>query len=232
MLFHKNKKYFIKKIIGERHKFSPFSVRRRNFLQEQKGCYISKNIVIKKEVVFSHGISNIYISDFTFGGQTYIQQNVTIGDRGKREPGESAGFLYIGAGAFVAADCKIGNNVIIGANATITKNLPDNCVAYGVNNFILNKTKVDEYKTWLRGIFGPDLYGTKVKRTNMFLSKKRIEKYKQIYLLRKEADGAKKERYIELKNEYKKIDKKYKHFFNLFFWTTLYRIFIHRKAKK
>ena len=38
---------------------------------------------------------------------------------------------FIGAGAVVLPRLKVGSNVIIGAGAVVTKDIPDNCVAYG-----------------------------------------------------------------------------------------------------
>lgn len=38
----------------------------------------------------------------------------------------------IGAGAVILGNITIGNNVSIGANAVVTKDIPDNCVAVGV----------------------------------------------------------------------------------------------------
>ena len=40
--------------------------------------------------------------------------------------------VEFGVGAKVIGDVRIGSNVIVGANAVITKNVPDNCVVAGV----------------------------------------------------------------------------------------------------
>lgn len=39
---------------------------------------------------------------------------------------------YIGIGAKIFGDCKIGNNVRIGANSVVTKDIPDNMTAIGI----------------------------------------------------------------------------------------------------
>ena len=39
---------------------------------------------------------------------------------------------YIGLGAKIFGSVKIGNNVIIGANSVVTKDIPDNCVVGGI----------------------------------------------------------------------------------------------------
>lgn len=40
-------------------------------------------------------------------------------------------YATIGANATILPDVKIGKNVIIGAGSLVTKNIPDNCVAFG-----------------------------------------------------------------------------------------------------
>ena len=39
--------------------------------------------------------------------------------------------MFVGAESVVLPNVKIGNNVIIGANSTVTKDIPDNVVAAG-----------------------------------------------------------------------------------------------------
>lgn len=38
----------------------------------------------------------------------------------------------IGAGAVILGNINIGDNVLIGANAVVTHDVPDNCVAVGI----------------------------------------------------------------------------------------------------
>ena len=40
--------------------------------------------------------------------------------------------VMIGAGAVILGNLKIGNDVSIGANAVVTHDIPDNCVAVGI----------------------------------------------------------------------------------------------------
>lgn len=41
-------------------------------------------------------------------------------------------YCYIGIGAKIFGDCKVGDNVRIGANSVITKNVPDDMTAFGI----------------------------------------------------------------------------------------------------
>lgn len=69
------------------------------------------------------------------GRNCNISQGVTIGVAGKDEnrgiPIIGDG-VYIGAGAKVVGKIRVGNNVAIGANAVVTKDVPDNVVVGGI----------------------------------------------------------------------------------------------------
>jgi len=72
----------------------------------------------------------------TFGGSTVIGNNVTIlhsvtlGEKNGSYPiiGDN---VYLGSGCCVLGGVTIGNNVIIGANAVVTKNIPENSIVVG-----------------------------------------------------------------------------------------------------
>lgn len=65
-------------------------------------------------------------------------QNVTIGT--------SAGIPQIGDNVILTTGCtiiggvKIGDNVIIGANAVVTHDVPDNSIAVGIPAKVIGKT--------------------------------------------------------------------------------------------
>lgn len=52
--------------------------------------------------------------------------------------------VFIGMGTFILGGTRIGNNVIIGANSTVTGTIPDNCVAAGNPARVI--CTLDEYK--------------------------------------------------------------------------------------
>lgn len=70
-----------------------------------------------------------------FGKNCNISQGVTVGVGGR---GENRGCpiigdrVFIGPGAKIFGKIKIGNDVAIGANAVVTKDLPDYAVAVGI----------------------------------------------------------------------------------------------------
>jgi serine O-acetyltransferase len=69
------------------------------------------------------------------GKNCNISQGVTIG---KANTGPKAGvpvigdYVYIGPGAKIFGNIRIGNNVAIGANSVVTNDVPDNGVVVGV----------------------------------------------------------------------------------------------------
>lgn len=69
------------------------------------------------------------------GKNCNISQGVTLGivNRGEKLGVPVIGdFVYIGPGAKIIGKIKIGNNVAIGANAVVTRDVPDNAVVVGV----------------------------------------------------------------------------------------------------
>lgn len=72
------------------------------------------------------------------GKNCNIHHGVTIGVRKRSASGLTTGVpeigdnVYIGPGAKVFGGIKIGNNVAIGANAVVTRDVPDNAVVGGV----------------------------------------------------------------------------------------------------
>ena len=98
--------------------------------------YHSQVPVSKDVNVFTapHGFDGIHIStNAKIGKGCTIFQHVTIGSNTLPDS-KNKGFpvigdnVFIGAGANIIGGVKIGNNVRIGANCTVTKDVPDNSV--------------------------------------------------------------------------------------------------------
>ncbi len=74
-----------------------------------------------------HGIRGIFVShQAVVGYNSTIYQHVTIGD-GKDGAPLIGDNCFIGAGAKIIGNIKIGNNVRIGAGCIVTVDVPDNC---------------------------------------------------------------------------------------------------------
>tara|TARA_B100000965_G_C19603076_1_gene764194 strand:- start:7880 stop:8548 length:669 start_codon:yes stop_codon:yes gene_type:complete len=108
-----------------------------------EGCLISQFVTITDNVkigkffhanLYSYIEHDCLIGDFvTFAPGVKCNGNVTIKDNS-----------YIGSGAIIKNGLKekplvIGKNVIIGAGAVVTKNIPDNSIAYGVPARVIGK---------------------------------------------------------------------------------------------
>ena len=78
----------------------------------------------------------------TIGGKSGWYEVPVIGDN-----------VEIHSGAKIIGPVRIGNNVIIGANAVVTKDIPDNCVVAGIPAKIIkeNITKEDFESVKYRG---------------------------------------------------------------------------------
>lgn len=85
---------------------------------------------------------NIIIgTDAVIGENCNISHGVTIGQAGRGGAQKTpmiGNRVYIGPGAKLFGGIKIGDDVAIGANSVVTKDLPDNAVAVGVPAEIIN----------------------------------------------------------------------------------------------
>lgn len=74
-----------------------------------------------------------------------FHQNCTIGYNHGEKPtiGDNVS-VYVGA--VIAGDIKIGNNVKIGANCVVLKDVPDNSICYGNPCIIVKRDLINETK--------------------------------------------------------------------------------------
>jgi serine O-acetyltransferase len=66
----------------------------------------------------------------SIGKNCSINNNVTIGTYGGENRPTILDNVVINAGAVLFGKITIGNNVIIGANATVNTDIPDNCTVF------------------------------------------------------------------------------------------------------
>jgi len=79
---------------------------------------------------------SIFITrEAVIGNNCTLYGNNTIGFAGKGAP-KLGDNITLGVGAVVIGDITIGNNVKIGANATVTKSVPAHCTIVGDNKII------------------------------------------------------------------------------------------------
>lgn len=90
---------------------------------------------IGKGLFIPHAVGITIHVDTKIGEYCNLSQHVTIGVGGrgeKRGTPKLGDRVYVGPGARIFGLITIGNDVAIGANAVVTKDLPDNAVAVGV----------------------------------------------------------------------------------------------------
>lgn len=100
-----------------------------------KDCLFAKNVNF---ITHDGGIKVLNSMGYFDGKRMDNIAPILIGDN-----------VYIGMGAYIMPGVTIGNNVIIGACAVVTHDIPDNSVAVGIPARVI-KT-VDDYYTNLQG---------------------------------------------------------------------------------
>lgn len=104
------------------------------------GIEIHPGAQIGSDFFIDHGSGTVIGETSEIGNNVTIYQNVTLGgtslERKKRHPtlGDN---VVLGAGAKVLGPVKIGNNVRVGSNSVVTKDIPDNSVVVGVPGRII-----------------------------------------------------------------------------------------------
>lgn len=96
---------------------------------------------IDKGFYIGHFGEIVVNGDTIIGKNVNISQGVTIGmaNRGRLKGTAIIGDeVYIGPGAKIVGKVIIGRNVAIGANAVITKDIPDNAVVVGIPGRIIS----------------------------------------------------------------------------------------------
>jgi serine O-acetyltransferase len=112
------------------------------------GIEIHPGAVIGKRLVIDHGVGVVIGETAVIGDDVLIYHGVTLGgktlDPVKRHP-TVGNNVIIGAGAKLIGNILIGDNCAVGANAVVTKDMPQGTVAVGVNARLLPLVGEDLY---------------------------------------------------------------------------------------
>jgi serine O-acetyltransferase len=109
-------------------------------------CSISYNSIIGEGVRFAHPLGVVIGSGVVIKNHVTIWQQVTLGSTGRKN--KELEYPIIGnnvkiyAGAKIIGGISIGENAIIGANAVVLQNVPDNCIAVGIPARIIDKRHI------------------------------------------------------------------------------------------
>jgi serine O-acetyltransferase len=155
-------------IVGEAFKYT-FWMRTCTFLRQYKVLKYSLYIIaclMYRHYTYKFAISiptstkigsGFYIGHFSgiivnkdciIGKNCNISQGVTLGqsNRGAKKGAPIIGDnVYIGPGAKLIGRVVIGNNVAIGANSVVTKDIEDNAVVVGAPARVISHNGVDGY---------------------------------------------------------------------------------------
>ena len=103
------------------------------------GGYVGPDTVFQEIPSLPHGLHGIFISRYAvIGKDCWIYQNVTIGEVNGKAPVIGDG-CFIGAGAILVGDIRIGNNVKIGAGAVVSTDIAEECTVVSQPPRIIEK---------------------------------------------------------------------------------------------
>lgn len=114
-------------------------------------------------VFYHHALGCTVHGKVVIGCDGHIFPNVTIGSKWPNgvcegEAPQIGDRVFIGAGAVLLGNIKIGNDVIIGSNAVVTSDVPSNSIAVGipaqVKSRLLNRGQEIAVTRVLLGYFG------------------------------------------------------------------------------
>lgn len=98
------------------------------------GIDLPCEVELGRRFLIEHFGDIIISGDAVFGDDCVIRNGVTVGlrRRGVRGAPVVGDRVEIGAGAKLLGPIRIGNDVLIGANAVVLTDVPDHCLAVGV----------------------------------------------------------------------------------------------------
>jgi len=94
-------------------------------------CIIGRDAQFGPGFVLIHSYGVVINASVRGGADVKIEHLVTIGAERDQSPVLGSN-VFIGAGAKIVGGVTVGDNVRIGANAVVTKDVPSNCTAVGV----------------------------------------------------------------------------------------------------
>jgi serine O-acetyltransferase len=112
----------------------PFYMVGKRAVEIYSGASISPRAIIGQGLYINH-FGSIFVGAVIIGENCNLSQEVTIGvaGRGSQRGMPTIGSrVYLAAGAKIFGQVSIGDDVAVGANAVVTKSIPDGAVVVGV----------------------------------------------------------------------------------------------------
>jgi serine O-acetyltransferase len=110
------------------------------FVEVATGIWILPQAEIGPGLYIGH-FGEIIVGDTKFGKLCNISNGNSFGFAGRGEKWglpEIGDYVFVAPGAKVFGKIRVGNHVAVGANAVVTKDVPDNAVVVGVPAKIIN----------------------------------------------------------------------------------------------
>lgn len=110
------------------------------------GIVIPSTVVIGRRLEIEHHGCIILHGNVVIGDDCKFRHDVTIGNSGyadKTGAPTIGNRVEIGAGARILGRVRVGDDVIIGANAVVVKDLPDGTVAVGIPARVIRIRTID-----------------------------------------------------------------------------------------
>jgi len=95
------------------------------------GCVIGMNAKFGKRLIILHSVGITINSAVIAGDDVTLESGVVIGAEKGKSP-EIGDRVFFGSGAKVVGEIVIGNDVLVGANAVVVKNVQSSVVVGGV----------------------------------------------------------------------------------------------------
>ena len=107
------------------------------------GASIHPSVTIGKDINFPHPIGVVIGANVIIGNNVTIFQNTTIGKKGvgrhrtidKGVP-KIGNKVSIGCGSAILGNIVIGDDIVVGANSVVSKNVPNHSTVCGVNQIV------------------------------------------------------------------------------------------------
>ena len=122
-----------------------------HFMENKRLVFVNPKIPIGGGFRLGHCF-DVIIDAVSIGKNVKVMQQVTIGRCiGGNRPGVPTigNNVFIGAGATIIGAVRLGNNIVVGANAVVTKDVPDGAIVGGVPAKIISMEGDKEVRNWI-----------------------------------------------------------------------------------
>ena len=116
---------------SRRWKLTPLEMFCNKILVWFCGCVIGRGAEFGPRFVLVHANGVVINGGVVGGSDVKVEHQVTLGAERRSFP-KLGSRIFLGAGAKVIGAVTVGDDVLIGANAVVVKNVPDGCTAVGV----------------------------------------------------------------------------------------------------